>query len=82
MDKKEYIVRCKDTMVDVNLFRLFLTTSMGLNKVAQRKAETLYMMASAMPDVPAGVLLDLVTGKLQYEIDDEAQTFTILGVTE
>lgn len=75
----DIVVNCKGTMVHPNVFKTFLEQGMGLNKRAQKQAESLFLLAAALPNVTAGVLLDLVSGTLKYEIDEEKETFTILS---
>lgn len=75
---KSYSVNCKGSMVSVGFFATLMENSIGFNKAGKIKAERLYTLAAACPQIPAGVLYDLVEGTLKYKIDYEAETFTIL----
>ena len=66
-----YEVNCKGTAFHPNFFVQLIENGIKLNKDATQKAQTLFMLAGVLPQIPAGVLLDVVEGKKKYKIQGE-----------
>ena len=78
VEEKTFIINCKGSMVHPNFFvQMIENGPIGLTREAGVKAEKLWMLSGGLANVPAGVLMDLVTRKIKYEVDNELETFII-----
>lgn len=66
-----YKINCKGTAFHPNFFKQLIENGIVLNKDATQKAQTLFMLAGALPTIPAGVLLDVIEGKKKYKVKGE-----------
>lgn len=73
----EYIVNCEKTLIRPSLLMSIIDETVTLNVEATQQARKLFLLAGALPDVPAGVLLDLVEGVAKCKIKGEKFIITI-----
>lgn len=66
-----YRVPCANSFIAPGFLKTILETPVGLDKNATAKAKKVYMLASTLPDIPAGVLFDLVEGKRKWHIEGD-----------
>ena len=67
----EYIVKCDGTMVHPSFLMTLITQDFPLEGKATKKAKKLFLLAAALPNIPAGVLLDVVDGVAGYKVEGE-----------
>lgn len=67
----QYIVNCDGTMVHPSFLVTLITQDIPLEKESVKKAKKLFLLAGALPNIPAGVLMDVVDGVVEYKVEGE-----------
>lgn len=73
----DIVVKCKGTMVHPNAIKHIVERGYPLREESKEMAVRFYLLAHALPTLPAQVLLDVIEGKLEYQVNLEEETFTI-----